>query len=66
MLLTAKRGNVATDKADDSATMTAIEREPKTFARRFGYAITGLTFAVVVGPVFVFGAYTILTSIIGL
>ena len=66
LLLTPRRSDVATDMTDDSATMTAIEREPKTFARTFGSVITGLAFAVIVGPVFVFGAYTILTSIMGL
>jgi len=65
-LLTGRHRDVATDLTDDTATMTAIEREPKTIARKFGYAITGLAFALIVGPVFVFGAYTILTSIMGL
>ena len=66
LLLTGNRRDVATDMTDNSATIIAVEREPRTLARKFGYAITGLAFAVTVGPVFVFGAYTILTSIIGL
>jgi len=65
-LLTGRHRNVVPDMTDDSATTTAIEREPKTIARKFGYAITGIAFVVIVGPVFVFGAYTILTSIMDL
>jgi hypothetical protein len=36
---------------------------PYTIARKIGYSITGLVFAVAVGPVFVIGVYTILTTL---
>jgi hypothetical protein len=65
-MLTGRHRDVATDMTDDIATITPNEREPKTFARKFGYAITGLAIVLIVGPVFVYGAYTILTSIMGL
>jgi len=34
--------------------------------RRFGYTITGIIIALIVGPMFVFGVYTIFTSIMSL
>jgi len=35
---------------------------PYMIARKIGYSITGLIFALTVGPVFVIGVYTILTT----
>ena len=51
---------------DSAATTTVIERERRPIARKFGRTVTGLVFALIVGPVFVFGVYTILTSITSL
>ena len=65
-LLTGRRREAVTDVQDKAATATVIEPETRPVARKFRYAITGLFFVLLVGPVFVFGAYTILTSIISL
>jgi hypothetical protein len=47
--------------------MTDTNRhEPRAIARKIGYSITGLAFALTVGPVFVIGVYTILTSLVSL
>ena len=40
--------------------------KPTTTARKIGYAIGGFVFALFVGPLFVVGAYTILTSLMSL
>ena len=65
-LLTGRHREAVTDVQDNATTAIAIEPEPRPVARKFGYAITGLFFVLLVGPVFVFGAYTILTSIMSL
>jgi hypothetical protein len=38
----------------------------RTIARTIGYSITGLVFALIVGPLFVIGVYTILTTLVSL
>ncbi len=43
-----------------------IENKPPTTAHKIGYIITGLVFALIVCPLFVIGAYTILTSLMNL
>jgi hypothetical protein len=49
------------------AGMTDKSRQrPHAIARKIGYSITGLAFALTVGPVFVIGVYTILTSLVSL
>ena len=65
-LLTGRHRDASADMTDDIVTMTAVEHEPKTTARKFAYAITGLVIVLIIGPIFVYGAYTILTSIMGL
>ena len=54
------------DTQHDVARTTVIEDNSHSSARRFGFAITGMIIALIVGPVFVFGVYTILTSIMSL
>lgn len=48
------------DMADKSG------HERGTIARKIGYSITGLVFALTVGPVFVLGVYTIVTTLVSL
>ncbi|MGI9270594.1 MAG: hypothetical protein ACR2QT_02370 [Woeseiaceae bacterium] len=61
-LLTRTRRN-ETERTMNTAT---IENNRPTTARKIGYAITGLVFVFIVCPLFVFGAYTILISLINL
>jgi hypothetical protein len=65
-LLTGRHREEMTNVQDKAATATVIEPQTPPVARKFRYAITGLFFVLLVGPVFVFGAYTILTSLISL
>ena len=44
----------------------AAGREPRTTARKIGYLVIGLLCALIVGPLFIFGAYTIVASVVGL
>jgi hypothetical protein len=43
-----------------------IDHKPHTVARRIGYVVTGLVLALIIGPLFVIGAYTVLTSLMSL
>jgi hypothetical protein len=61
-LLTRTRRDVITNMTDQTMKTNTIEHQPQRIARKIGYAVTGLVFALVVGPLFVIGAYTILTS----
>jgi hypothetical protein len=45
---------------------STIEHKPHTVGRRIGYAVTGLILALIIGPLFVIGAYTVLTSLMSL
>ena len=54
------------DETERTVKTAAIENKPRTTARKIGYTITGLVFAVTVCPLFVIGAYTILTSLMNL
>jgi hypothetical protein len=54
------------DETEKTMKTTTIENNLPTTARKIGYAITGLVFALVVCPLFVIGAYTILTSLMSL
>jgi hypothetical protein len=44
--------------------ISTIEHERSTVARKIGYTITGLLFALLIVPVFVIGVYTILTALV--
>ena len=65
-LLTGRQRAAVTDAQHDVARNTVIEDKSHPSARRFGFTITGMIIALIVGPVFVFGVYTILTSIMSL
>ena len=65
-LLTGRKRAAVTDTQHDVARTTVIEDKSHSSTRRFGFAITGMIIALIVGPVFVFGVYTILTSITSL
>jgi len=54
------------DETDQTMKAATIENIPPTTVRKIGYAITGLVFALIVCPLFVIGAYTILTSLMSL
>jgi hypothetical protein len=51
------------DELEQTMKTSTIENNLPTAARKIGYAITGLVFALVVCPLFVIGTYTILTSL---
>ena len=42
------------------------KHNPHSIARKISFTITGLVIALIVGPLFVIGAYTILTSVMSL
>jgi hypothetical protein len=54
------------EEAEQTMKTATIENKPSTTAHKIGYVITGLIFAVIVGPPFVIGAYTILISLMNL
>ncbi|MGI9234340.1 MAG: hypothetical protein ACR2RD_11965 [Woeseiaceae bacterium] len=54
------------DEKEHTMKTATIENNLPTIARKIGYAITSLVFVFIVCPLFVFGAYTILTSLINL
>jgi hypothetical protein len=56
-LLTRTHSDAVTDMVDESTETSTI--------RRVGYTITGLVLALTVGPLFLFGVYTIITSLVG-
>ena len=51
---------------EETMKTAATETKPITTARKIGYAVAGFVFVLFIGPLFVIGAYTILTSLIGL
>jgi len=65
-LRTRNRRESITDIVDQTMTTTAVEHQPHGVARRIGYVIAGLVLAFTVGPLFVIGAYTMLTSLMSL
>jgi hypothetical protein len=65
-LRTRNRHDAIADIAEQTMNTSTIEHGPHIVAKRIGYLITGLVLALVVGPVFVFGAYTVLTSLMSL
>jgi len=43
-----------------------IKHKPRTVARRIGFVVTGFILALILGSLFVVGAYTVLTSLMSL
>jgi hypothetical protein len=56
-LLTRTHRDAVTDMVDETTETITI--------RRVGYTIAGLVLALTVGPLFVIGVYTIITSLVG-
>jgi hypothetical protein len=54
------------EETEQTMRTATIENKPPTTVHKIGYAITGLVFALIVGPPFVIGAYTILSSLMNL
>jgi hypothetical protein len=65
-LRTRNRHDVIADVAVQTMNTGTIEHKPHTVARRIGYVVTGLVLALIIGPLFVIGAYTVLTSLMSL
>ena len=65
-LLTGRQRVEVIDAQHDVARTAVIEDKSHSSARKFGFTITGMIIALFVGPVFVFGVYTIRTSIMSL
>jgi len=65
-LRTRNRRDPLTEIADQTMNTGTIDHKPHTVARRIGYLITGLILALIIGPLFVIGAYTVLTSLMSL
>ncbi len=56
-LLTRTHRDAVTDMVDETTETSTI--------RRVGYTFAGLVLALTVGPLFLFGVYTIITSLVG-
>ncbi len=54
------------DETEQTMTTATIENGLPTTVRKIGYIIASLVFALIVCPLFVIGAYTILTSLMNL
>ena len=65
-LRTRNRHDAITDIADPAMNTSTVERKPHTVARRIGFVVIGLILVLVIGPLFVIGAYTVLTSLMSL
>jgi len=64
-LLTRTPGDVVTDMVEETAETSAVRRVQRGTIRKLGYTIAGLVLALLVGPLFVIGVYTIITSFVG-
>lgn len=53
-------------ETQETMNTATIERNPLTTARKVGYIFTGLVLGLVVAPLFIIGAYTIVTSLMNL
>lgn len=51
------------DEMETTIKTATAENKPTTTARKISHAIAGIVFALFIGPLFVIGAYTILTSL---
>jgi len=65
-LRTRNRGDAIADIADQTMNMSTVEHKPHTVAQRIGYVITGFVLVLIFGPLFIIGAYTMLTSLMSL
>ena len=65
-LRTRNRRDPITEIVDQTMNTASIEHKPHNVSRRIGYLITGLILALVIGPLFVIGAYTVFTSLMSL
>jgi hypothetical protein len=65
-LRTRSRHEGTTDLTDQTMNIDTVEHEPNSVARRIAYIVAGTVVAVLVGPLFAFGAYTVLTSLMSL
>ena len=61
-LLTRKRH----DETEQTIKTATTENNPTTTARKISHAIAGIVFALFICPLFVIGAYSILTSLMSL
>jgi hypothetical protein len=61
-LLTRKR----LEEKEQTIKTATTKNEPTTTARKISHAIAGIVFALFICPLFVIGAYTILTSLMSL
>lgn len=64
-LLTRKRRDAVTNRVDETAETSTIGRVQHATIRELGYTIAGLVLALIAGPLFVIGVYTIITSLAG-
>jgi hypothetical protein len=64
-LLTRTRRDAVTNRVDELTETSTIGRVQHTTIRKLGYTIAGLVLALIVGPLFVIGIYTIITSLAG-
>jgi len=64
-LLTRTRHDAVTDMVDETIETSTIRRVQHGAIRKLGYTIAGLILALLVGPLFVIGIYTIVTSLAG-
>lgn len=54
------------EETEQTMNTVTIENKSLTTVRKVGYVITGLFFALVIFPLFIIGAYTILISLMNL
>lgn len=64
-LLTRTHRDAVTDMVDETTETSTIRRVQHATIRKLGYTIAGLVLALTVGPLFVIGVYTIITSLAG-
>jgi len=65
-LRTRNQHDAIADIAEQTMNTSTIESGPHIVAKRIGYVVTGLVLALLLGPLFVIGAYTVLTSLMSL
>ncbi len=63
--LTRTRRDAVTNMVDEPTEISTIGRVQHATVRKLGYTIAGLVLALLVGPLFVIGIYTIITSLAG-
>lgn len=63
-VLTRSRRDPVSDMAGETVGTSALGRVQRTTIRKVGYTITGLVIALIFVPLFIIGAYTIVTSLL--